>query len=192
MDRFYEQGFYRFKLVINHKKEMIRLYFGENKQPYEIELIEESDYCGTVGGLFLLKEKIDDTFMLTNCDTLLDGDYEDFLSWHRERKNILTIVGSHKEVTVPYGVLNMTNGALTEMIEKPKYDLFVNTGTYVMEPDIFHYIDDNENIDVDKLILRLQSNREANVGVFPSWGRWFDIGQWDEYRNTLKSMGIDN
>jgi dTDP-glucose pyrophosphorylase/predicted transcriptional regulator len=192
MDRFYEQGFHRFKLVINHKKEMIRLYFCENKQPYEIELIEENDYCGTVGGLFLLKEKIDDTFILTNCDTLIDGDYGDFLNWHRERKNILTIVGSHKEVTVPYGVLSMTNGALTEMIEKPKYDLFVNTGTYVMEPDIFHYIGDNENIDIDKLILKLQSNMEAKVGVFPSWGRWFDIGQWDEYRNTLKSMGIDN
>jgi dTDP-glucose pyrophosphorylase/predicted transcriptional regulator len=192
MDRFYERGFYKFKLVINHKKEMIKLYFSENKQPYEIEFIEENEYCGTVGGLYLLKGKIKSTFILTNCDTLLEGDYSDFLKWHMENKNLLTIVGSHKEVAVPYGVLNMKNGSLIRMTEKPKFDLFVNTGTYVMEPEIIDCIRDNENIDIDKLITNLQSTTENKVGVFPCWGKWFDLGQWDEYKSTLKSMGIES
>jgi len=192
MDRFYEQGFYKFKLVINHKKEMIKLYFSENKQPYEIELIEENKYCGTVGGLYLLKEKIMSTFILTNCDTLLEGDYRDFLNWHIENKNLLTIVSSHKEIAVPYGVLNMVNGTLVDMIEKPKYDLFVNTGTYIMEPEILNCINDNESMDINKLITKLKSTSENKIGVFPCWGGWFDIGQWDEYKNTLKSMGIES
>ncbi|MDD5168742.1 MAG: sugar phosphate nucleotidyltransferase, partial [Syntrophales bacterium] len=129
---------------------------------------------------------------LTNCDTLIDGDYSEFLKWHQDSKNILTIIGSHKEVAVPYGVLNMTDGSLVGMIEKPKYDLFVNTGTYVMDPDIFDYISDGENLDIDQLIVRLNSSKTNNVGVFPSWGQWFDIGQWDEYKTTLKKMGIEN
>jgi dTDP-glucose pyrophosphorylase len=190
MDRFYERGFYKFKLVINHKKEMIKLYFGENKQAYDIELIDEHEYYGTVGGLSLLKGKVEDTFILTNCDTLLEGDYREFLNWHQENKNILTIIGSHKEIDVPYGVLNMINGTLAEMIEKPKYDLFVNTGTYVMEPEILDHICDHEKMDIDKLIEKLQSDKRNKVGVFPSWGRWFDIGQWDEYKKTLKHLGI--
>ncbi|MFH1079096.1 MAG: sugar phosphate nucleotidyltransferase [Pseudomonadota bacterium] len=74
MDRFYARGFHKFMLIVNHKKEMIKIYFSENKQPYEIALIEEKDYCGTVGGLYLLREKIKNTFILTNCDTLLEGD----------------------------------------------------------------------------------------------------------------------
>ncbi len=192
MDRFYERGFYKFKLVINHKKEMIKLYFSENNWPYEIELIEESEYCGTVGGLYLLKDKIESTFILTNCDTLLEGDYGEFLNWHMENKCLLTIIGSHKEVALPYGVLNMVNGTLIEMIEKPKYDLFVNTGTYVMEPEILDYISDNENMDIDELIIKLKSTNKNKVGVFPCWGRWFDIGQWDEYKKTLKTMGIES
>jgi dTDP-glucose pyrophosphorylase/CBS domain-containing protein len=192
MDRFYEQGFYKFKLVINHKKEMIKLYFSENKLPYEIELIEENKYCGTVGGLCLLREKIKSTFILTNCDTLLEGNYEEFLNWHLESKNLLTIIGSHKEVIVPYGVLNMVNGSLVEMIEKPNFDLFVNTGTYVMEPDVLACISDNEKMDIDKLIIKLMLTDEKKVGVFPCWNRWFDIGQWDEYKNTLNKMGIEN
>jgi len=192
MDRYYKWGFYKFILVINHKKEMIKLYFSENSQPYEIELIEEDEYCGTVGGLYLLKAKIRSTFVLTNCDTLLEGDYGDFLNWHIENKNLLTIIGSHKEVAVPYGVLSMNNGALIKMVEKPKFDLFVNTGTYVMDQNIFNYLHDNESMDIDKLITKLQSKKANKVGVFPCWGKWFDIGQWDEYKKTLKSMGIEN
>lgn len=192
LDRFYERGFHKFYLVINHKKEMIKLYFNENKQPYELELINENEYCGTVGGLCLLKDKIKDTFILTNCDTLLEGDYGEFLTWHKENRNILTIIGSHKEVDVPYGVLNMTNGTLLEMIEKPKYDLFVNTGSYVMEPQIIDYLVEHEQMDIDKLIMKLKQSNTDKVGVFPCWGRWFDVGQWDEYKKTLKNMGIEN
>jgi dTDP-glucose pyrophosphorylase len=192
MDRFYERGFHNFKLVINHKKEMIKLYFSENKQPYELELIEENEYCGTVGGLCLLKGKIKDTFIFTNCDTLLDGDYSEFLNWHKEHRNILTIIGSHKEIAVPYGVLNMTNGSLFEMIEKPKYDLFVNTGSYVMEPELIDYMVDNEKMDIDKLIAKLRLSGTEKVGVFPCWGRWFDVGQWDEYKKTLKHLGVES
>ncbi len=191
MDRFYEKGFYKFKLVINHKKEMIKLFFSENKKPYEIEMIEENDYCGTVGGLCLLKDQIKDTFIFTNCDTLLEGDYKEIINWHQENHNILTIIGSHKEIDVPYGVLNMTNGSLFEMIEKPKYDLFVNTGSYVMEPGIFDYLINNQKIDIDKLIAKIKLLSSEKVGVFPCWGRWFDVGQWDEYKKTLKNMGIE-
>ena len=190
MDRFYERGFYKFKLIINHKKEMIKLYFSENKQPYELEFIEENEYYGTVGGLCLLKGKIKDAFIFTNCDTLLEGDYGEFLSWHKENQNTLTIIGSHKEIDVPYGVLNMTNGSLFEMIEKPKYDLFVNTGSYVMEPGILDYLVENKKMDIDKLIKKIKLSATDKVGVFPCWGRWFDVGQWDEYKKTLKYLGI--
>lgn len=190
MDRFYERGFYNFKLVINHKKEMIKLYFSENRQPYELELVEENEYCGTVGGLSLLKGKINETFIFTNCDTLLDGDYREFITWHKDNLNTLTIIGSHKEVDVPYGVLNMSNGSLFEMIEKPKYDLFVNTGSYVMEPEIFDYLIDNEKMDIDGLIKKIKLSAIGKIGVFPCWGRWFDIGQWEEYKKTLKYLGL--
>jgi dTDP-glucose pyrophosphorylase len=191
MDRFYERGFYKFKLIINHKKEMVKLYFSENKKPYELELVEENEYCGTVGGLRLLKGKIKNTFILTNCDTLLEGDYGEILTWHKENSNTLTIIGSHKEIDVPYGVLNMNNESLFEMIEKPKYDLFVNTGSYVMEPGILDYLVDKEKMDIDELITAIKLSNTDKVGVFPCWGRWFDVGQWDEYKKTLKYLGID-
>ena len=79
----------------------------------------------------------------------------------------------------------------SSLIEKPKYDLFVYTGSYVMEPDIFDYLGDNEKMDIDKLITNIKLSNTGKVGVFPCWRRWSDVGQWDEYKKTLKNMGID-
>jgi dTDP-glucose pyrophosphorylase len=190
MDRFSKKGFNEFKLVVNHKKEMIKLYFKENTLPYKLDLIEESDYLGTVGGLALLKEQLKKTFILTNCDTLLDGDYSDFITWHNDNRNLLTIIGSHKVINVPYGVLQMEDGNLKEMIEKPNYDLFVNTGSYIMHPEVLEFLETNQRMDIDQLIIKLQNHDPNCVGVFPSWDGWSDVGQWEEYKNTLKSVGL--
>ncbi|MFQ5354773.1 MAG: sugar phosphate nucleotidyltransferase, partial [Thermodesulfobacteriota bacterium] len=151
MNRFHRNGFHRFVLVVNYKKEIIKMYFSEADLPYEVQCMEEEDYYGTAGGLTLLKERIKESFIVTNCDTILENSY-DFLAWHKERKNLLTIVGSPKEFVIPYGVLSLNNGTFQGIDEKPSVDLFINTGSYVFEPDVFDFIKDREHMDMDNLI----------------------------------------
>lgn len=189
MDRFHENGFSRFILIVNYKKEMIKAYFGENTLPYSITFVEEEEFYGTAGGMFLLRKMIDRPFIVTNCDTILEGSYHDFTQWHHDHKNIMTIIGSHREFTVPYGVLCMNNGVLDRIDEKPKLDLFINTGTYIFDPSIFEFIKDRQHLDMDKLIAEVKVKRPERVGVYPHWGGWFDIGQWDEYRKSMKELG---
>jgi NDP-sugar pyrophosphorylase family protein len=175
--------------VVNYKKEMIKTYFSETGLPYTVEFVEEQKYYGTVGGLFLLKGELNSTFVLTNCDTILEGNYLGFLKWHKEKRNLLTIIGSHKEITLPYGVLDMNNGSFIGIDEKPKFDLFINTGTYLCEPELFTFIKENEHLDMDKLLDRIKAAYKDRIGVYPHWDGWFDIGQWDEYRESLKKIG---
>lgn len=188
MDRLFQNGFDNFSMILNYKKEMIKIYFSENKHKYNLEFIEEDEYQGTAGGLEILKSSIKETFLVTNCDTILEGDYKEFLKWHRRKGNIMTIIGSHREITVPYGVLTMKDETLLKIDEKPSIDIFINTGTYVMEPAVLDYISKGEKIDMDKLIERIKADNKESVGVFPHWGGWFDMGQWDEYRKTLKNI----
>ena len=188
MDRFHRNGFNKFIVILNYKKDMIKMYFSENSLPYDISFVEEGDYLGTAGGLSLLKNRFNETFIVTNCDTILEGDYTDFFNWHRKMQNVMTIVGSHKEITVPYGVLSMNDGSLNGIDEKPKIDLFVNTGTYVFEPQILQSITEKEHLDMDKLIGKIREKHQDKVGVYPHWGGWFDIGQWDEYRRSLEHI----
>ncbi len=189
MDKFYLNGFSRFILILNYKKEMIRTYFSNTSLPYKIEFVDEEKYCGTAGGLSLLRSHLQTSFIVTNCDTILEGNYSDFFKWHREHGNMLTIIGSHKEIEVPYGVLSMNNGRLIDIDEKPRIDLFINTGTYIFEPSMMDYIPDREYLDMDKLIERVKSEQNDHIEVYPHWGGWLDLGQWDEYRKSLKKIG---
>jgi dTDP-glucose pyrophosphorylase len=185
MDRFYDNGFSRFIIIVNYKKEMIKAYFGENTLPYKISFAEEEEFYGTAGGMFLVRNVIKQPFIVTNCDTILEGNYHDFFQWHQDHNNVMTIIGSHKEITVPYGVLCMNNGFLDKIDEKPKLDLFINTGTYIFDPSIFEFIKDRQHLDMDKLICEIKTLRPERVGVYPHWGGWSDIGQWEEYKRTM-------
>ena len=189
MDRFHQYGVQRFLVIVNYKKEMIKSYFAENGSPYSIDFIEEEQYYGTAGGLGLLKGVLEETFVVTNCDTLLEGNYRDVLDWHNNHHNFLTIVGAHKEIVLPYGVLDMQNSAFMGIREKPKFDLFINSGTYFCQPEVLAMIREQEHLDMDKLLDRIKTLHQDKIGVYPHWDGWCDIGQWDEYRETVKKLG---
>lgn len=187
---FHKFGFSKFKLILNYKKEMIKLFLSDNQYDFDIDFVYEGEFLGTAGGLHLLKDKIDKTFVLTNCDTILKGDPQQIIDWHHQKDNLLTIVGSHKEIPVPYGVLQFNGGKFDQIDEKPKLDLFINTGTYILSPEVFNHIKADEFLNMDSLIRILMQTRTDSVGVFPHWDGWFDMGQWDEYRQSVEK--IDN
>ena len=101
---------------------------------------------------------------------------------------MMTIVGSHKEIKVPYGVLNMSEGSFRGIDEKPLLDLFINTGMYVFEPEILDCIQPDGVMEMDQLIAKVREIHGERVGVFPHWGGWFDLGEWDEYRESVKKI----
>ena len=66
----------------------------------------------------------------------------------------------------------------------------MNTGLYLLEPAILQYIPENEYIDMTDLIPKVQDSG-LKVGVFPvSEKAWIDVGQWKEYKNTIKELEL--
>lgn len=186
MEKFYNHGFCNFKFTLNYKREYIKAFLGENNFPYNIDWIEEEDFMGTAGSLFLLKDKLKKTFFVSNCDVILDADFADILNWHKKNRNIMTLLGCHKEMKIPYGVLEMEQGALKDFIEKPNYDFIINTGIYVLEPEIIALIPENKFMDMNALIELV--SKQGKVSVYPISEGWFDVGQWDEYAKNIKEL----
>ena len=187
MERFFQYGFHKFIYTLNYKKEYLKLFLKENNFPYCIDWVEEEDYLGTAGSLALLRDKITETFFVVNCDSLLDIDFQEILNWHKEHKAAMTIVGCHNEVKIPFGVLQLSDGRLEKILEKPAHDVIINTGVYVMESHIISYISEGSQIDMNKLIDIVA--KKEKISVFPIYGGWFDIGQWDEYKKSIGKLG---
>lgn len=184
MERFHRQGFNRFVLCLGYKAEIIRLYFNGGNQPYSVDFVQENQPLGTAGALSLIRERLEDTFLLTNCDIIAELDYAHLLEYHREHRYVLTVVGALKEFIVPYGVLRPENDHF-EIEEKPNFHFLVNTGLYVLEPTVLSLMETGQPLDMPDLITAAQASG-FRVGVYPHHGRWFDVGQWDEYQQTLR------
>ena len=187
MERFYKHGFRNFIYTLNYKKEYLKLYLKENNFPYSIEWVEEPDFLGTAGSLTLLQDKLKDTFFVVNCDSLLDSDFEEILKWHKENDAAMTIVGCHNEVKIHFGVLELSNGRLERILEKPVHDVIINTGIYVMEPHVISCIPKGRAVNMNEVIDLI--NEKEKVSVYPISTGWFDIGQWEEYQKSVEKLG---
>ena len=183
MDRFVECGCEKFYVSVNYMADFMRHYFDNfSKHNYHIEYFQEDKPLGTAGSLHLLKGKINDTFFVSNCDSILDEDYGEILRYHRENKNEITVVSVVKSIYIPYGTLVTGEGGLLSSIqEKPELTFQINTGMYILEPHLLKEIPSDRVYHITYLIDKLVKEGRR-VGVYPvNEGSWTDIGNWDEY-----------
>ena len=189
MEQFQKFGCHKFYLTVNYKKNMIKAYLEEKREELQINYIEEEKFLGTGGSLYLLKNTLSKTFILSNCDILVDADYEDIITYHKKKRHKITMVTSLKSYTIPYGVIKLYNGGgISEIIEKPEYNFQVNTGFYVLEPEVLNEIPENKFYHITELINKYIENGEK-VGVYPITGNsWMDMGEIKEMEAMINRM----
>ncbi len=194
MDRFVEMGAAHFFISVNYKSDMIANYFNSiENRTYGIDYFTETKPLGTAGSLHLLKDKIQATFFVSNCDIIIEQDYSEIYKYHKENKNELTLVAAIKHYKIPYGTLTVAeNGLLTNIKEKPEFTYLVNAGMYIIEPHLLKEVPENEFFHITHLMEKILA-RNGRVGVFPvSEKSWADIGEWKEYKQTLQRYGYQS
>ena len=170
-----------FHIIANYKKELMKAYFADNERNYNITWYNEEKPLGTGGGLSLLKGQFKDTFFFANCDALLTANYESMIKFHKENGNVITMVCAYKNVNIPYGVVETgANGIIENMKEKPLVSFLMNTGIYIVEPEVVDDMIDGESIGFPDIIER-QRQKGRKVAVYPvSENDWMDMGQISE------------
>ena len=187
IDNFRAYGICEFYLTIHHMSKIIRAYFEEKDPDYSVGFAEEDEPRGTAGSLKLLADKLDRPFFVSNCDIIIETDYADLYRFHAKNGYDITLVASTKQFNIPYGICELNgSGSLKQIQEKPEYSFLVNTGLYVLNPDVIDLIPDDKLFHITHLMDKVREN-EGTIGVYPiSEKAWIDVGQWAEYRKALK------
>jgi len=188
---FEKYGCKDFHMVLNHKAEMIKSYFNDLVKDYEMSFVKEDKFLGTGGGLAYLKGTIKNTFFFSNCDILIDADFECIYKTHKEEGNKITFVCAMKDVVIPYGIVETNSkGEIVALKEKPEFSFLTNTGFYVVEPEVIDELTEDEFIHMPDIAQRYMEKGER-VGVFPiSEKAWMDMGQFSEMESMLNQLGI--
>lgn len=187
--KFQEFGAKEFYATVNYRKNMIKSYFSEVATDYSLSYIEETEPLGTAGSLSLIQRPFKEAFFVTNCDILVDADYEELYEHHRSSGNVMTMVTALKNILVPYGVVNSKeNGAIVSLEEKPKLSYFVNTGMYVLNPEVIREIPEHTFFHITDLAEKLMEQGKQ-VGMYPiSEDSFLDMGEFEEMRRMEEKL----
>lgn len=187
MDRFVELGSRRFFISLNYMADTIERYLTEhNDGRYDLTFFREDRPMGSGGSLSLIRDKIKEPFWVTNCDNILQQDLAEIVEVHRQNKNEMTVVAAVKGMKLSYG--NLITGDHEQVVrveEKPEFLFRVNTGVYILEPQLLREIPDNQYYPITDLMNTI-IKRNGRVGCFPiTDGSWCDIGNWEDYTRAL-------
>ncbi len=188
ISHFKQQGFVNFFISTHYLPEIIYNYFGNGENfDIRIEYIYENKPLGTGGALSLLpQEKIDLPIIVINGDVLTNMNFNNLLNFHNKNNAMATICTREYQYQIPYGVVNSTNNVVLNLLEKPAYYYNINTGIYVISPELLNQIP-SQYIDMPTVIeQQIQNNKK--VISYHVHDYWLDIGQIDDYNRAQRDI----
>jgi dTDP-glucose pyrophosphorylase len=184
IDRFMQYDVKNFFITINYKSEILKTYLKDLRRISPVLTVQEKKPLGTVGSLFLIKNKLKDDFFLTNCDTIIDENYSEIYKHHKNKKNDITIVTATKKIKIPYGVCDIKENYF-EMKEKPETRYNVNTGFYIISKNCLNVLKKTQFLDFNDFLLKCKKHKKR-IGIFKiREKKWIDVGQMKDYKNNL-------
>lgn len=170
--------------------ELIKNHFEEGKD-YGVSLqyfVEETP-LGTAGSVKNAEQFLDQTFLVISGDALTDINLQEALAFHRRQKALVTIVLTKVSNPLDYGVvITEEDGRIKRFLEKPGWgEVFsdtVNTGIYLIEPEVFRFYEKNKAVDFSKDLFPSLLTAGQPLYGFVADGYWSDVGNLNQYRQA--------
>jgi mannose-1-phosphate guanylyltransferase/phosphomannomutase len=168
----------------------IRSYFGDGTSlDMNIGYSVEESPLGTAGSVRLAGDRLDDTFLVISGDALCDVDLTRLVDFHREKGASVTIGLKSVDNPLEFGiVVTDEEGRIERFLEKPSWgQVFsdtINTGIYVLEPEVLRHIPTDRPYDFSKELFPLLLEMGRPMYGFVLDGYWQDIGNLDQYRQA--------
>ncbi len=181
-----KHGFDEIFLATNYKSDYIENFFGDgSKYGVTLKVSKETKPLGTVGPLSLLREHLVEPFLVMNGDILTSIDFSAFFEFALQKQALLTV--AIKEIITPFqfGNIYFDGDFVTGIEEKPDIRTKILTGIYVMTPQVFEHIPDNEYYGMDKLMLKLLA-QSVPIVKYEMSEYWLDIGNIENYEEVQK------
>lgn len=189
IDRFLKIGCDDFYMTVNYKGKILKAYYEELNPRYSMKFMDEKNPLGTAGSLKYFEGKFIKSFFVSNCDIIINEALDKIHKFHIDGDYDLTLVASAKEYIIPYGTCELNDdGNLSHISEKPSFDFLINTGLYILKPELLQIIPKDTFYHITDLI-RDASKNGKKIGVFPiDEEQWIDIGQWAEYHKAIEQL----
>ncbi|HRW37245.1 MAG: NTP transferase domain-containing protein [Acidimicrobiales bacterium] len=189
-----EHGIDEIVVTVAFLANQIRTYFGDGSE-FGVKMVyaTEDQPLGTAGSVRNAMDVLDERFLVISGDVLTDIDLGKILAFHEEKGAMATIGLVHVDNPLEFGiVITKEDGSIERFLEKPTWgQVFsdtINTGIFVLEPEIFDYIPDGRPVDFSgEVFPALLADGRALYGAVAE-GYWEDVGTLESYVSAHKDV----
>lgn len=182
-------------VTVCYMADAIRQYFGDGSEwGVKIQYQEEPMPLGTAGGVKFMAPQLADTFIVLSGDGLTDFNLTEAVRVHRSTGAIATLLLTKVHCPIGYGVVDIgEDGHVRRFIEKPKSwvegeTYYINTGIYILEPEILDYIPADQPFDFGRELFPLLLQLGLPVFGYEPDGYWSDVGTLHQYYQSQIDM----
>lgn len=167
---------------------LVKNYFGDGEElGMELSYANEEKPLGTAGSVKNAEEALkDDTFLVISGDALTDFDLTDLIAFHKEKGGLVTVCLTRVPNPLEFGITIVDEaGQVERFLEKPTWgQVFsdtVNTGIYVMEPEVFNYVEADVSVDWSGDVFPQLMKEGKPIYGYIAEGYWEDVGTHESY-----------
>jgi mannose-1-phosphate guanylyltransferase/phosphomannomutase len=189
----HNHGFKDIVVTVQFLASQVRNYFGDGSDMgVDLTYATETTPLGTAGSVKNAAEQLDDTFLVISGDALTDVDLDELVAFHRKRGAMVTVALKHMDNPLEFGiVITREDGRIERFLEKPHWgQVFsdtINTGIYVLEPEVFDHMPDGPSDFAGDVFPKLLEMGAPLYG-FVVDGYWEDVGNLDAYQKAHQDI----
>jgi mannose-1-phosphate guanylyltransferase / phosphomannomutase len=189
-----EHGLTEVVATVQFLASVVRHYFGDGSDlGLSLAYATENEPLGTAGSVKNAEHFLDDTFLVMSGDHVTDLDLTAAAAFHRERGAAATVVLKRAENPLEFGiVITGEDGRVDRFLEKPGWgEVFsdtINTGIYVLEPEVLDYVPGGEEFDFAKDLFPLLLEKGLPLYGFVAEGYWADVGNLEAYLEVHRDI----
>ncbi|MBW4667533.1 MAG: mannose-1-phosphate guanyltransferase [Cyanomargarita calcarea GSE-NOS-MK-12-04C] len=177
--------------TLHYLPDVLRDYFQDGNE-FGVQMtyaVEEDQPLGTAGCVKNIAELLDETFLVISGDSITDFDLTAAIEFHKQKKSKATLILTRVPNPIEFGVvISDKEGRIRRFLEKPSTsEIFsdtVNTGTYILEPEVLEYLPAHTECDFSKDLFPLLLEKDEPMYGYIASGYWCDVGHLDAYREA--------
>jgi mannose-1-phosphate guanylyltransferase/phosphomannomutase len=181
-------GFSDTVVTVQFLAALVRNYFGDGEDVgMDLQYATEEMPLGTAGSVKNAEDALrDGPFVVISGDALTDIDLTAMVRLHREQGALVTVGLTRVPDPLEFGiVIADEDGRIQRFLEKPTWgQVFsdtVNTGIYIMEPEVLAEVPPEESVDWSADVFPALLKRGAPLFGYISDGYWEDVGTHESY-----------
>ncbi|SHJ43303.1 mannose-1-phosphate guanylyltransferase / phosphomannomutase [Malonomonas rubra DSM 5091] len=194
VDLLKKHGITELVMLLYFQPDTVKKFFGDGSEyGVNITYVTPLEDLGTAGAVKAAARHLDERFLIISGDLLTDFDLTAAIKFHEAKNAKATLTLTSVPDPLQFGVV-ITNqkGEITKFLEKPDWgEVFsdtINTGIYILEPEVLDLIPEGENRDWSKDIFPQLLQQKDRLYGCTLKGYWQDIGNTDAYLETCKDI----